>query len=93
MILKETLNNNASTAEYDFQGLATVDAVGTFNGATVTLEVSYDGGDTFVNLPSGIFTANSAFNVEAAACKIKATMTAANSSSVNVTVKSFRDAG
>ena len=93
MILNQTLSSNASTSNVDFQGLASVKAAGTFDGATVAIQVSYAGED-FATVPDGTLTAASIFNLESARCTLRASMTDAGANSeVSIQIKSFRDVG
>lgn len=90
-----TLTSNANTAAVDFQGAATIQATGTFNGATVTAYISLD--DTTYIVPTDASDANLAFtaagakNLECAKAKLKFGMTDADSSNVQIDIVNFRD--
>lgn len=94
----DPLTSNTNTAAIDFQGIATVSAVGTFNGASVTAYVSFDDGDNYI-VPTDASDANLAFdaagakNLQAGKCKLKFGMTGAASSNVTVTVVNLNEVG
>lgn len=94
--MQSTLNSNTNTTAVDFQGAASIQAAGTFNGATVTAYISLDGGTTYI-IPTDssaanlTFTAAGAQNLECAKAKLKFGMTGAATSNVQIDVVNFKD--
>ena len=94
----DPLTSNTNSTAIDFQGLATVSAVGTFNGATVTAYVSFNGGSNYI-VPTDSSDANLALtaagakNIQAGKCKLKVGMTGADESNVVVTIINLNEIG
>lgn len=92
---KEGLGVGASSTAQDWTGGAgMLLAQGTFGGATLALEISADGGSTYVELAGGIGTAGEnvplamdepgAVNFSAPPCKIRATTTGGSGTDIDV---------
>lgn len=92
-----TLTSN-TTSNFDFQGTATVSAYGTFNGATISANVSFDGGATYVPLTDGsdanlAFTAAGAKNIQVGKCKLQIGAADMDNSNVTVSVVNLNEVG
>ena len=91
------LTANGSTTPINVNGAYTLSAAGTFDGATVTMQASWDDGTTYHDLKDSngtVFaaTAKQAENIELARGLFRATMSGAGgSSSVIVSIVTFRD--
>lgn len=78
-----TANSNGTAAEWG-GGQGLLSAWGTWDGATVTLQHSPDGGTTWINVPGGAFTANdSALMSFPARKKLRAVVSGVGTSSLN----------
>lgn len=93
-----TITSN-TTSNIDFQGTATVSAYGTFDSANISVNVSYDGGTTYIPLTDQndanlVFTAAGAKNIQAGLCKLQVgTADAGASTNVTVSVVNLNEVG
>ena len=78
-----TLTSDGSSSEFDWPGgKGTYMARGTWDGATVTLEMSADG-DNFISVGTDAeLTAVGAGGFDVSGCKLRVTMSSAGTSSV-----------
>jgi L-fucose isomerase-like protein len=92
--MKINITADGNSAAFDLQGAFTVQASGTFGGATVALQVSLDGGTTYTAVDDGSFTAAKVINLDVGKCKARlATSSASGTTAVAVQFVSFRDVG
>ncbi len=68
------------------ENVRSIYAYGTWDGAAVTIEVSPDGGTTWIEIPSLSFTADSVYNIEARASHIRAVVAGGTAPSLTVMV-------
>ena len=68
------------------ENIRTVYCWGTFNGATVTVEVSPDGGATWFAVSGLSFTSQDAINMEVRASQVRGVVTGGTSPSINMLV-------
>jgi hypothetical protein len=66
LFTNRTTNGNSTATEWD-GGQATVYVHGTFDGAVITLQASFDNGATWIPLDNGVFTIATAVNLNLAA--------------------------
>ncbi len=70
--------NVTSAQQPWFGGTGTFYAQGTFGGATVVLETSFDNGSTWVAVPNTNFTVPAAINVELGQVNLRCKLTGAS---------------
>lgn len=90
------LTSNGSTGHFPHTGLVTFATFGTFSGATVTPETSFDGGTTWIAIEDSSgdsleHTADRVTNIEIGTCILRATLSSAGGgTSVRVVFNNVR---
>lgn len=81
-----TLTANGSTAKLAFQGDGSIAAYGTFDGATITVEASFDGGVTWIAQTDGTFIAAGSLNIRIGPCHLRFTLSSAGTTDIDISI-------
>lgn len=90
MLKIENITGNGGTQDVlRLRGVATVDVSGVWDGAEIQLEVSFDGGITWKEVPDGVLTqTRSFFGIEIGICFLRGNVSSAGANT-NLTITLF----
>lgn len=88
--LNITGDGNTSAVQHP-GGSGAFGAAGTFGGGTLTMEISFDGGTTWVDVLDSAMTADDVYAYALPACLIRGNLSGASTPDIDIFVRAMQD--